>query len=350
MHVDDPAGTLERDALRLAVRALGELAAGPARAKRELLADLLAALCERLGASGGVVAERLGRGSAMLRVVAAAGDAAQHFARGDDLPREAPPRAEALAARAPARAPAGEEAPARLALPLHARGELLGALELERRAGEFTEREARALASFAAAGGELLLGFERAGLRARAAEDLARSQRQLRRSAALDGLTGLATRAASQQALEDAAARSHAAGLPLAVIAFDVDEAKSIAELVGAAGFDEAIAFAARTLRETLRPSDWSGRWGIDTFVVTLLACDADAAALVAERVRLRIEGASHVARSGAEIALTLSAGVAANGLEREPGAQLVARALRALDEAKRAGRNRVCVSRPARD
>jgi PleD family two-component response regulator len=66
--------------------------------------------------------------------------------------------------------------------------------------------------------------------------------------------------------------------------------------------------------------------------------------------VRLRIEGASHVARSGAEIALTLSAGVAANGLEREPGTQLLARALRALDEAKRAGRNRVCVSRPARD
>lgn len=351
MDAPDFDAVLERDALQLAVRALAELAAGPARARRELQADLLDALTQRLGASGGLVAERLAPGSPRLRVAAAAGDAARRYGRDDDLPLETPSLAQALAQGGPACGPAGEGTPAQLALPLCARGERLGAILVERSAGEFPEREARALASFAAAAGELLLGFERAGQRARAEEDLARSQRHLRRSAALDGLTGLATRAASQAALEDAAARSHAAGLPLAVIAFDVDAAKSIAELAGAEGFDEAIALAARTLRDTVRPSDWCGRWGIDGFLVTLLACDAECAALVAERVRLRIEGAaSHVTASGAEIALTVSAGVAALGLEREAGAQLGARALRALDEAKRAGRNRVCVARPARD
>jgi diguanylate cyclase (GGDEF)-like protein len=98
-----------------------------------------------------------------------------------------------------------------------------------------------------------------------------------------------------------------------------------------------------------VRPSDWSGRWGIDSFVIALLGCDADGAALVAERLRLRVEGAAFATRIGAEIALTVSAGVASTGLAREESAVLVARAFRALDEAKRAGRNRVCVSRPAR-
>jgi diguanylate cyclase (GGDEF)-like protein len=351
MSSHDSAAALERDALRLAARALGEFATGPARARHELFGELLGALCARLGASAGIAAERVApaRSAGGLRVLAVHGGAAGDCARGDELPHARVARARALETLAPAHEPADAEAPALLALPLCARGELLGAIVLERSTGEFAASDAEALAAFAAACGELLLGYERAGLRARAEEDLMRSQRHLRRSAALDGLTGLANRASSQRALEDAATRSYAAGLPLAAIALDVDEAKQLADRIGAAAFDEALARTARVLHEALRPSDWSGRWGIDTFVVTLLGCDAESAALVAERVRLRVEGASFTVRGGAEIALTVSAGVAGMGLAREAGTELAARALRALDEAKRAGRNRVCVSRPAR-
>jgi len=342
---------LERDALRIAARALGELATGPARPPREQITDVLAELCALLGASAALAAERVppARANATLRMLATHGAMRADLERGAPLPAGSAALQAALATRQPAQTPARAGERAALALPLLARGELLGAIALECDADGFPEGASEALASFAGACAELLLGYERAAMRARAAEDLVRSQRHMRRSATLDGLTGLANRAATQRALEDACERSHAAGLPLALIAVDIDHAKPLADRLGAGAFDEVLARVARTLHETLRPSDWSGRWGIDSFVIALLGSDAEGAALVAERTRLRIEGMTHVLRSGSEVSLTISAGVASTGIWREEASELVARALRALDEAKRAGRNRVCGSRPAR-
>ncbi len=345
------AAALERDVLRIAVRALAELATGPARARHDLFSQLLCELAARLECDASVAAEHVApsRGAGGLRVIATHGDAVSRHARGDELPATRSALERALATRRPAHEPASGDAAALLALPLCVRGELLGALAIERRAGAFADGDCAALAAFADACGELLLGYTRAGLRARAEDDLLRSQRHLRRSATLDGLTGLANRACSQRALEDAAMRSHAAGLPLAVISVDVDHAKSLADRIGAAGFDEALARTARTLHDTVRPSDWTGRYSLDGFVIALVGCDADSAAVVAERVRLRIEGSSFQVWGGVEVALTVSAGVASTGLAEEPGSTLLARAQGALEEAKRAGRNRVSVSRPAR-
>jgi diguanylate cyclase (GGDEF)-like protein len=325
------AAELERDALRIAVRALGELAAGPARAKHEALARVLAEVAELAQCSGGVIAERIStaRAGSALRVLATCGDCERH-ARGDELTRESAQGAAAV-------------------LSLEARGELLGELMLIAPAGLDVQSVRAALAPFAEACAELLLGYERAAIRARAEEDLLRSQRHLRRGAALDGLTGLATRAASQRAVDDAVRRSHAAGLPLAVIIVDIDHAKLVAGRVGPAAFDEALARVARMVHDTVRPGDWTGRWSADAFVVALLGCHAEGAGFVAERIRLRIEGASFPVWGGSEVALSVSAGVASTGPTLETSESLIARALRATDEAKSAGRNRVCVSRPAR-
>ncbi len=348
MPSSDASAALERDALRIAARALAELASGPVRAKAELFAHVLEALRTRLGAEAAVAAERItpAHGGGGLRVIAACGAAAPRFALGDALGPEREALQRAVATLAPAHEPARADEPALLVLPLHARGELLGAIALE---GCADAHAAAALADFAEACGELLLGYERTAVRARAEHDLMRSQLHLRRSADLDGLTALASRACTARALDDAATRSHAAGLPLAVVVLDVDDAKALADRVGPGAFDEAIAQTARLVHETLRPSDWTGRWSVDAFVVTLIACDAEAAGVVAERLRLRVEGASIPVWGGAEISLTVSVGVAATGLLREEGNALLARASGALEQAKRAGRNRVCVSRPAR-
>ncbi len=344
---------LERDALRIAARVLGELATGPVRAQPELLGSVLDELRALLACESAVAAERVAsaRGASSLRVLAASGASSARYERGADFAPESGAANEALRTRRPACGVAnyGDDLLPAIALPLCSREELLGMLVLSGRAEAFDETDCEALVPFAQAAGDLLLGFRRAALRARAEEDLIRSQRHLRRGAPLDGLTGLANRPSSLRALEDAAARSHAAGLPLAVIVVDIDHAKQLADRVGAAGFDEALARTARAVHDTVRPSDWTGRWGIDSFVLALLGCDADSAAIVAERVRLRVEGASFPVWGGAEVSLTLSAGVASTSLAREEGASVASRALRAVEEAKRAGRNRVCVSRPAR-
>ena len=344
---------LERDALRIAVRALGELATGPARATAELLGSVLEELRALLGCESAVAAEHVpsARGASSLRVLALSGAGGARYERGADFAPASATLSEALRTRRPARGVTNDDEGRlpEIALPLCSREELLGMLVLSGRAEPFDETDCEALLHFVQAGGDLLLGFQRAALRARAEEDLIRSQRHLRRGAALDGLTGLANRTSSQRALEDAATRSHVAGLPLAVIVADLDHAKQLADRVGAAAFDEALARTARALHEMVRPSDWTGRWGIDSFVIALLGCDAASAAIVAERLRLRVEGDTFSVWSGAEVSITLSAGVASTGLAREEGASLASRALRAVEEAKRAGRNRVCVSRPAR-
>jgi diguanylate cyclase (GGDEF)-like protein len=329
----DYEATLERDALRIAVRALGELAAGPARAKHDAIASVLSEVATLADCSCGVIAERIAtaRSGSALRVLATCGDARAQLAHGEEFARAAFSSERALV------------------LALETRGELLGELALVACSPASADAAQRALRSFAEACAELLLGYERAALRARAEEDLLRSQRHLRRGAALDGLTGLATQAASRRALEDAVARSHGAGLPLSLIIVDIDHAKLLAGRVGPAGFDEALARVARVVHDTVRPADWTGRWGVDTFVVALLGCDAEAAHVIAERIRLRVEGASFPVWGGSEVTLSVSAGVAGTGPTREASDSLLARALRATEEAKSAGRNRVCVSRPAR-
>jgi diguanylate cyclase (GGDEF)-like protein len=236
-----------------------------------------------------------------------------------------------------------------LAWPLVAQQEVLGTLLVAGRAHDWDDASVSALAPVADALAHLVLGFRRAAARARAEEDLVRALRHAKRGAPLDGLTGLPTRLATAAALDDAARRAGAAGLPLAVMLLDVDQAKQLAGRIGPAGFDEVLKYVARSLLEALRPTDWTGRWGVDAFVVTLLGCDLELAAMVAERMRLRVEGASVPVWGAPEVSLTLSAGVASSELAPETGGTLLARAQRALEEAKRAGRNRVSVSRPAR-
>lgn len=347
-------------ALRLAVAVLSEFALGPMRSKPALCESALRELAALADCELALVAELPGRGAGALRLVASAQSATGGLlvpARGEEIGNELSVIAEALRSRVPAytneaesAAFAGGASIARaLALPLLAQGELLGVVLAAGRARAWDEEAARALAPVADALAHLLLGFRRAAARARAEEDLVRSLRHLKRGAALDGLTGLPSRAATANAIEDSARRAGAAGLPLAVLVLDLDHAKELAGRIGPAGFDEVLKQAARMLHEALRPTDWTGRWGVDAFAVALLGCDLELAAMVAERIRLRVEGASLAVWGSPDVSVTLSAGVASSELAPEAGPALAARAMRALEEAKRAGRNRVCVSRPAR-
>ncbi len=355
-------GALERAALRLALRALGEFVSAPVRSKPALFESLLAELLALAGCESAFAAERVvsAGGASALRVIAAVATAARAGsapARGIDLQGDLGVIADALRSATAAFTNAPTDAPFpnapalanALALPLVTQSGVGGVLALENRAAGWDDAMAQAFRAIGEAGGDLLLGFQRAAARARAEEDLFRSQQHLRRAATLDGLTGLANRASTLRALDDAATRSHAAGLPVAVLFADLDHAKRLSDRVGGPGFDEVLKRAARVLRETLRPTDWLGRWGVDAFVALLLGCDADLGAMVAERIRLRIEGATFPVWGGADVLLTASAGVASSQLAAEDGAALAARAAGAAEEAKRAGRNRVCVSRPAR-
>jgi diguanylate cyclase (GGDEF)-like protein len=159
------------------------------------------------------------------------------------------------------------------------------------------------------------------------------------RQALVDGLTGLANRRASGDALHAEAARAERLETPLAVVLADLDGFKDVNDAHGHGVGDEVLKAFAAVLRDTLRESDVAGRWGGEEFLLLLPGADEEGAARLAERVRAAFAARSIPGALGLRV--TASFGVA----EYTPGSSgelLVVAADQALYRAKWDGKNRV--------
>jgi len=165
------------------------------------------------------------------------------------------------------------------------------------------------------------------------------AERELRRLAQEDALTGIANRRYFSAEAERAMHAVERSGQPLSLLLLDLDHFKNINDEHGHNVGDQVLAEMVRRLREVLRKSDLPGRWGGEEFIA-LLHSDADAAMAVAERIRLAVAD-TPFATSHGPVAVTLSGGCASH----RPGdslSRLVGRADRALYAAKHGGRNRI--------
>ena len=165
------------------------------------------------------------------------------------------------------------------------------------------------------------------------------AERELRRLAQEDVLTGIANRRYFSAEAERAMHAVERSGQPLSLLLLDLDHFKHINDEHGHNVGDEVLAEMVRRLREALRKSDLPGRWGGEEFIA-LLHGDTDAAMAVAERVRLTVAD-TPFATSNGPVAMTLSGGCA----RHRPGdtlSRLVGRADKALYAAKHQGRNRI--------
>lgn len=165
------------------------------------------------------------------------------------------------------------------------------------------------------------------------------AERELRRLAQEDVLTGIANRRYFSTEAERAMHAVERDGQPLSLLLLDLDHFKDINDQYGHNVGDQVLAEMVRRLREVLRKSDLPGRWGGEEFIA-LLHGDADAAIAVAERVRQAVADTPFVTSQG-PVAVTLSGGCASH----RPGdslSRLVGRADRALYAAKHGGRNRI--------
>ena len=149
-----------------------------------------------------------------------------------------------------------------------------------------------------------------------------------------DPLTGVFNRRAILErlnALVDDARRG-------AVLMLDIDRFKSINDRLGHAAGDGVLRRVADEIRAALRLEDALGRIGGEEFLVVMPEATREIAVAIGERVRAGVE-LSNV--SAEQPMVTISIGVATVRGHDRP-AELLARADRALYEAKRLGRNRL--------
>ena len=109
---------------------------------------------------------------------------------------------------------------------------------------------------------------------------------QLRRTATLDTLTGLANTAAWREALSAEVERAERTGEPFTVAFIDVDGLKSVNDRGGHAAGDELLATVAECLRQGVRRCDTVARVGGDEFVIALPNTPESAAEAMMDRLR----------------------------------------------------------------
>lgn len=207
-----------------------------------------------------------------------------------------------------------------IAAPVRVAGRLWGTVgAISRQRNHFPQGAEERLTDFAA-----LVSAAVAGADARA---------ELSRRASTDPLTGLINRRVFDERLNAAASGT------VSVAIFDLDHFKAVNDQHGHQAGDSVLRELAHRMVVHRRAGDTLARVGGEEFALLLPGAGLMAAAAVAERIRIAVDG-TPFARVGH---CTISCGVAELG-DGEDGASLVRRADEALYEAKHAGRNRVAV------
>jgi diguanylate cyclase (GGDEF)-like protein len=174
------------------------------------------------------------------------------------------------------------------------------------------------------------------------------AQATLERLATRDGLTGLANRRCFDETLHAEWARAQRQGQPLSLLMVDVDNFKAYNDANGHLGGDECLKRIANAVSSEMRANDLVARYGGEEFAVILPNQSLKGAAIVAERIRSRVERLTMpagVGKAGIEGAghVTVSIGAATAIAAPDTSAQqLVAIADAALYRAKHMGRNRI--------
>lgn len=161
-------------------------------------------------------------------------------------------------------------------------------------------------------------------------------------TAMIDPLTGLSNRGAMAITLNREIDRSRRLQQDMSVLMIDIDHFKQLNDRYGHLAGDDVLRNVAKALEDCVRGCDACFRFGGEEFLVLLSNSNLPLARQVAERIRQTIQS---VCRSpDPNRPITVSVGLAHYENEND-WPELVARADKALYQAKAAGRNRVVPS-----
>jgi diguanylate cyclase (GGDEF)-like protein len=218
------------------------------------------------------------------------------------------------------------EPEALICIPLIARGQIKGALNIYREgdAVAFSETEFEIAKRF---GDAAALALDNAEIRER-----------LEHQARTDSLTGLFNHSVFHERLLESLQESSRTHAPLAVLMLDIDDFKRVNDVHGHAVGDELLRFLAEALRAIVRPEDAICRLGGEEFAVVMDECNGDDAVRVAERVQNRLAGVDFPGIGH----MTVSVGLALGPEHAMNPRELAACAEAAMMTAKAQGKNQV--------
>jgi|WetSurMetagenome_2_1015567.scaffolds.fasta_scaffold58392_4 diguanylate cyclase (GGDEF)-like protein len=155
-----------------------------------------------------------------------------------------------------------------------------------------------------------------------------------------DGLTRLFNHTTCYQRIEMELSRFERYGTIVSLMMIDIDNFKEINDRFGHIEGDRILTVIAGALKTQTRDLDICCRYGGEEFVVILPSTDLREAAILAERLRSKVEQDMPGGRG-----VTVSIGVASCSEATHTSKALVEKADRALYEAKKEGKNRVAIS-----
>ena len=162
-------------------------------------------------------------------------------------------------------------------------------------------------------------------------------ERELKRLATTDELTGLLNRRRGVEILRHEIERSRRSGNTFSLVLLDLDHFKQVNDRFGHGIGDRVLADVAELLRSRLRRTDVAARWGGEEFALILPDTDRGGGRVFADELLSRMGEI----RTPDDRGITASFGVVDYRQDESPS-ELVKRADRLMYRAKHAGRARV--------
>jgi diguanylate cyclase (GGDEF)-like protein len=167
------------------------------------------------------------------------------------------------------------------------------------------------------------------------------------RMAFVDYLTGLPNFRSLSERFENEIKRATRYRRLLSLIMFDVDGFKEINDHFGHLAGNAALKHVAGILRGFVRETDVAGRYGGDEFMVLLPETPKHIAEALAVEIQALISATPLRFQEHGLVPLTVSLGMASFPRDARTADTMMAEADGAMYNAKRAGRNQVCIARP---
>ncbi|SIS65325.1 GGDEF domain-containing protein [Salimicrobium flavidum] len=172
-----------------------------------------------------------------------------------------------------------------------------------------------------------------------------RMLKQFKSEASTDVLTGLRNVRNFDESFNDISIQASQNNELLSLLFIDIDHFKKVNDTYGHKEGDQVLMELGDLLVNSVRSFDIVSRNGGEEFTVLLLDCPMERSKQIGEKIRENIENHSFLLTTGETIDVTVSIGVACYNETTTPPQMLLEDADQALYEAKRTGRNKVCVA-----